>query len=85
MGWPATRKIFRYYFGFAKLLAPKSWIETFGGNLDVLLLRVFTNNVEIGIYDRTMQLLRIPLSLSVTSLTLLPAHPTAENKIHPKS
>ena len=60
-----TRKIFRYYFGFAKLLAPKSWIETFGGNLDVLLLRVFTNNVEIGIYDRTMQLLRIPLSLSV--------------------
>jgi O-antigen/teichoic acid export membrane protein len=57
--------ILHYYFGFAKLLAPKTWIETFGGNLDVLLLKVFTNNVEIGIFDRTMQLLRIPLSLSV--------------------
>jgi len=60
-----TPTIFRYYFGFAKLLAPKGWIETFGVNLDVLLLRVFTNNVEIGIFDRTMQLLRIPLALSV--------------------
>jgi len=60
-----TRTIFWYYFGFAKLLAPKAWIEIFGGNLDVLLLRIFTNNVEIGIFDRTMQLLRIPLSLSV--------------------
>lgn len=60
-----TPAIFRYYFRFAKLLAPEAWIETFGGNLDVLLLRVFTNNVEIGIFDRTMQLLRIPLALSV--------------------
>jgi O-antigen/teichoic acid export membrane protein len=60
-----TPTIFRYYFGFAKLLAPKAWIETFGVNLDVLLLRIFTNTVEIGIYDRTMQLLRIPLALSV--------------------
>jgi O-antigen/teichoic acid export membrane protein len=60
-----TPAIFRYYFGFAKLLAPKAWIETFGGNLDVLLLRVFTNNVEIGIFERTMHLLRVPLALSV--------------------
>jgi O-antigen/teichoic acid export membrane protein len=60
-----SRAIFRYYFRFAKLLAPEAWIETFGGNLDVLLLRVFTNNLEIGIFDRTMQLLRIPLALSV--------------------
>jgi O-antigen/teichoic acid export membrane protein len=60
-----TAAIFRYYFGFAKLLALETWIETFGGNLDVLLLRVFTNNVQIGIFDRTMQLLRIPLALSV--------------------
>jgi O-antigen/teichoic acid export membrane protein len=55
----------RYYFSFAKLLTPKSWVETFGANLDVLLLKLFTNNVEIGIFDRTMQLLRIPLALSV--------------------
>jgi O-antigen/teichoic acid export membrane protein len=60
-----TPAIFHYYFGFAKLLAPKAWIETFGGNLDVLLLRVFTNNVEIGIFERTMHLLRVPLALSV--------------------
>jgi O-antigen/teichoic acid export membrane protein len=56
---------YRYYFRFAKLLTPKAWVETFGGNLDVLLLRVFTNNFEIGIFDRTSQLLRVPLSLSV--------------------
>jgi len=60
-----TQTIFWYYFGFAKLLAPKAWIETFGTNLDVLLLRIFTNTIEIGIFDRTMQLLRVPLSLSV--------------------
>jgi O-antigen/teichoic acid export membrane protein len=58
-------EILRYYFSFAKLLTPKSWVETFGANLDVLLLKLFTNNVEIGIFDRTMQLLRIPLALSV--------------------
>jgi O-antigen/teichoic acid export membrane protein len=60
-----TAETYRYYFKFAKLLAPKTWIETFGGNLDVLLLRIFTNNFEIGVFERTMQLLRVPLSLSV--------------------
>jgi O-antigen/teichoic acid export membrane protein len=60
-----TAATYRYYFRFAKLLAPKAWVETFGGNLDVLLLRIFTNNFEIGIFDRTNQLLRVPLSLSV--------------------
>jgi O-antigen/teichoic acid export membrane protein len=60
-----SKTIFSYYFGFAKLLAPKAWIETFGGHLDVLLLRVFTNNVEIGIFERTMHFLRVPLALSV--------------------
>ena len=60
-----TKETYKYYLRFAKLLAPKAWIETFGANLDVLLLRVFTNNFEIGVFDRTMQLLRVPLSLSV--------------------
>jgi O-antigen/teichoic acid export membrane protein len=60
-----SREILQYYFRFARLLAPKAWIEVFGGNLDVLLLKFFTNNVGIGIFDRTMQLLRIPLALSV--------------------
>lgn len=60
-----TKETYKYYLEFAKLLAPKAWIETFGANLDVLLLRIFTNNFEIGVFDRTMQLLRVPLSLSV--------------------
>jgi O-antigen/teichoic acid export membrane protein len=60
-----TAATYRYYFRFAKLLAPKAWVETFGGNLDVLLLRIFTNNFQIGVFDRTSQLLRVPLSLSV--------------------
>jgi O-antigen/teichoic acid export membrane protein len=60
-----TKETYKYYLRFAKLLTPKAWIETFGANLDILLLRVFTNNFEIGVFDRTMQLLRVPLSLSV--------------------
>jgi O-antigen/teichoic acid export membrane protein len=61
----SSTRIWRYYFRFAKILAPKAWIETLGANLDVFLLRIFTGNLEIGVYDRTSQLLRIPLSLSV--------------------
>jgi O-antigen/teichoic acid export membrane protein len=60
-----TAESYQYYLKFAKLLAPKTWLETFGVNLDVLLLRIFTNNFEIGVFERTMQLLRVPLSLSV--------------------
>jgi O-antigen/teichoic acid export membrane protein len=60
-----TKEAYKYYLRFAKLLAPKAWIETFGANLDVLLLRIFTNNFQIGVFDRTTQLLRVPLSLSV--------------------
>jgi O-antigen/teichoic acid export membrane protein len=60
-----TAATYRYYFRFAKLLSPKAWVESFGGNLDVLLLRIFTNNFDIGVFERTSQLLRVPLSLSV--------------------
>jgi len=60
-----TAESYKYYLKFAKLLAPKTWLETFGVNLDVMLLRIFTNNFEIGVFERTTQLLRVPLSLSV--------------------
>ena len=60
-----TTEIRRHYLRFAKLLTPKAWLESLGANLDVALLQAFTSNFEVGVYDRTNQLLRVPLSLSV--------------------
>jgi len=60
-----TQEVVRYYGRFARLLAPEAWIENFFGNLDFLLLKCFVTEANLGIYERTQQLLRIPLSLSV--------------------
>jgi O-antigen/teichoic acid export membrane protein len=60
-----TQEVIRYYGRFAFLLAPQAWIEKLLGNLDVLLLKCFTTETDLGIYERTQQILRIPLSLSV--------------------
>ena len=34
-------------------------------NLDVLLLKTWASDSELGVYDRTQHLMRVPLSLSV--------------------
>jgi polysaccharide transporter, PST family len=60
-----TREITRYYGRFAYLLAPQGWIENLLGNLDVLLLNFFSTQTDLGVYDRTNQLVRIPLSTSI--------------------
>jgi O-antigen/teichoic acid export membrane protein len=59
-----TQDVRRYYGRFARLLMPQAWIETLFGNLDVLLLKFFTTQTDLGIYERTQTLLRIPLSTS---------------------
>jgi O-antigen/teichoic acid export membrane protein len=60
-----TREVRLYYGRFARLLAPQAWVETLLGNLDVLLLKCFTTQTDLGIYERTQTLVRIPVSTSV--------------------
>jgi O-antigen/teichoic acid export membrane protein len=59
-----THEVRSYYGRFARLLAPQAWFEKLFGHLDVLLVKCFTTDTDLGIYERTQQLLRIPLSLS---------------------
>jgi O-antigen/teichoic acid export membrane protein len=60
-----TAEVRRYYRRFARLLTPQTWLEALFGNLDVLLLKVFATQTELGIYERTQQVARIPISTSV--------------------
>jgi O-antigen/teichoic acid export membrane protein len=60
-----TREVRRYFGRFARLLTPQAWVENLVGNLDVLLLQFFTTQADIGIYERTQQVVRIPVSTSV--------------------
>jgi polysaccharide transporter, PST family len=60
-----TQDVRRYYGRFARLLTPQAWVETLLGNLDVFLLKFFTTQTELGIYERTQTLVRIPVSTSV--------------------
>lgn len=60
-----TREVRRYYGRFARLLTPQAWVEALFGNLDVLLLKCFTTQTDLGIYERTQQVVRIPVSTSV--------------------
>jgi O-antigen/teichoic acid export membrane protein len=60
-----TREVRLYYGRFARLLAPQLWVEGLFGNLDVLLLKTFTTQTDLGIYERTQTLVRIPISTSV--------------------
>jgi O-antigen/teichoic acid export membrane protein len=60
-----TQDVRRYYGRFARLLTPQAWLEGLFGNLDVLLLKFFTTQTDLGIYERTQMLVRIPISTSV--------------------
>jgi PST family polysaccharide transporter len=62
---PITPEVRRYYFRFARVLGPLGWVEYFAFNLDVLLLKATVSDSELGVYDRTQYLMRVPLSLSV--------------------
>src|SRR5258708_17768401 len=60
-----TREVRLYYGRFARLLTPQAWVENLLGNLDLLLLKCFTTETDLGIYERTQQVVRIPVSTSV--------------------
>jgi polysaccharide transporter, PST family len=60
-----TVEVRRYFGRFARLLTPQAWVENLVGNMDVLLLQFFTSQTDIGIYERTQQVVRIPVSTSM--------------------
>jgi len=60
-----TGEVRRYFGRFARLLTPQAWVENLVGNLDVFLLQFFASQTDIGIYERTQQVVRIPVSTSM--------------------
>ena len=56
----------RYYFSqFAAHLVPQNILQTVAGRLDYILLSIFSTRDELGIYERMLQYIRIPWSLSI--------------------
>ena len=55
-----------YYFGrFVRHLAPQTILQTIVGRLDYLLLTFLGTVAQLGIYERMLQFIRIPWSLSI--------------------
>jgi O-antigen/teichoic acid export membrane protein len=61
-------EVVRYFFRYAKLLTAQSWIQHWAEHIDVLLLRVFGNQSELGAYAQMQQVLGVTFYLSVRSL-----------------
>ena len=56
----------RYYFSeFARHLVPQNLLQTVAGRLDYILLSFFSTREQLGIYERMLQYIRIPWSLSI--------------------
>jgi O-antigen/teichoic acid export membrane protein len=62
------RGVVRYFFRYTKLLTAQSWIQHWAEHIDVLLLRVFANQSELGAYAQMQQVLGVTFHLSVRSL-----------------
>jgi PST family polysaccharide transporter len=55
-----------YYFGrFVRHLMPQTILQTVVGRLDYLLLTFLSSVTQLGIYERMLQFIRIPWSLSI--------------------
>jgi O-antigen/teichoic acid export membrane protein len=52
----------------SKFLTIQSWIQHWSEHIDVLLLRVFGNSKELGVYAQMQQIVGVSFSLSVRSL-----------------
>lgn len=56
----------RYYFAeFARHLVPQNILQAVAGRLDYLLLSIVSTREQLGIYERMLQYIRIPWSLSI--------------------
>lgn len=66
VGRATGRDLRSYYFGqFARHLMPQTILQTIAGRLDYLLLTFFGSVTQLGIYERMLQFIRIPWSLSI--------------------
>lgn len=66
VGWSGGSDLKRYYLGkFARHLVPQIILQTLTARLDYLLLTFLSTRNELGIYERMLQYIRIPWSLSI--------------------
>ena len=66
IGRARGRDLRDYFFGqFARHLVPQTILLTIAVRLDYLLLSFFSNVTQLGIYERMLQFIRIPWSLSI--------------------
>jgi len=65
-GWVAGGDLRDYYFGrFARHLLPQTILQALAGRIDYLLLNYLSSVTQLGIYERMLQFIRIPWSLSI--------------------
>ena len=62
--WAAVR----YFLRYSKFLTVQSWIQHWSEHVDVLLLRIFGDSKELGVYAQMQQIVGVSFSLSVRSL-----------------
>lgn len=66
IGWAAGKDLRGYYFGrFARHLLPRTILQALAGRIDYLLLNFLSTVTQLGIYERMLQFIRIPWSLSI--------------------
>ena len=58
----------RYFMRYAKYLTAQSWIQHWAEHIDVLLLRLFGNQSQLGAYAQMQQVVGVTFCLSVRSL-----------------
>lgn len=66
VGWVRGPDLRAYYFGkFAPVMIPQIALHTAAGKIDVILLSALSSLDQVGIYERMLQFIRIPWSLSI--------------------
>ena len=69
VGWINGKDLRDYYFRkYLPVWVPQNLLLTTSGRIDYLLLSGFANDYELGVYDRLLQFVRIPWSLSINLL-----------------
>jgi O-antigen/teichoic acid export membrane protein len=66
IGWASGKDLQGYYFGrFARHLLPRTILQALAGRIDYILLNFLSTVTQFGIYERMLQFIRIPWSLSI--------------------
>lgn len=66
VGWVNSPELRAYYFRkFAPVMIPQLVLQTVVSRIDFILLTTFSSLRELGVYERMLQYIRIPWSLSI--------------------